>query len=89
MSTIQDFPLPLSLPDRQVAAVCLASGQSVRVDGHHLSRDADLDLIWGTDPYGVDYIASRGVNAEACLAAIDRALERSNPDMPSPAEWSW
>lgn len=83
------FNAPVSDGDRHVAAVCLASGNTVTVAGSRLQLDAHLDLVWGTDAYGVDYVAGNGRDAPACLQAIDKAIVRAFDDGRHPAEYSW
>ncbi len=79
----------MSEAEREVAAERLAAGQRISVSGSSLSIDRGLDLVWGTDAYGLDYVAASGCDTTACLAAVNRAILLGIDTAPHPAEASW
>lgn len=38
----------------------VSAGNDVEVEQHFVSPDQELDVVWGCDPYGVDYLVCQG-----------------------------
>ena len=61
----------------------LAMGQDVKVGCCSLFPDEELGVIWGTDPYGLDFMANNKFvlgDEMAAQKAIDRAIKVDNGD---------
>lgn len=83
------FDFPLSPSDRASAVtLLLATEDGIEIDGCGLFPDRKLDVIWATDAYGQDTIAS----SKADLAGVHEALEwinsmhRQSAEFKHPAE---
>lgn len=88
MNDIARFELPVSDADRHVIADCLASSDAVFVGQFLLTRDLSHNLIWGTDPFGVDFVAAQRLHTGDCLKAIERVVAMSLEQVAHPAEFS-
>lgn len=69
------------IPDALVQT--LANGNACSVGSCNLYPDDDLQLIWGCDPYGLDFVAVSNWDVgdvAAALAAIKRAVEVDEGD---------
>jgi hypothetical protein len=89
MTAATDFHTPLSDADQCAAVAMLAAGQGIRVDGVSLSVDLDAGVIWGCDPYGVDFLAAESIDRHGCLVAVSTSIARTPTGQRHPAEFSW
>lgn len=74
---------PLTVEDRAAAVAALDAGAPVQIGGCYLSPDDDNGLIWGTDPYGCDGVASTPRDATDALAWVDYQENRPLGDHPA------
>lgn len=78
------FPHPL--PAEQIPAMMDALSAGSRVAIGQVTFDVDEDAtVWGTDPYGCDFIAATSLDAGRIVASADRHHDLS---VPHPAEFS-
>jgi len=89
MTATTDFHAPLCDADQCAAVAMLAAGQGIRVDGISLSVDPGAGVIWGCDPYGVDFVAAQSIDRRGCQAAVSTSIARTLTCQRHPAEFSW
>ncbi|SAK93693.1 hypothetical protein AWB79_06990 [Caballeronia hypogeia] len=67
----------LSLPTPDELAAKLLAGQSFRVGGHFVIYDRDLDVVWYTNPYGIDGLLGNDAPTAAAMKSflIDMARD--------------
>lgn len=79
--------LPHPLPVEQIPLLMEALSKSQSVDVGQVTFSADEDAtVWGTDPYGCDFIAANSLDADKIITAADRLHD---PSMRHPAEFSY
>ena len=54
----------LSVPSPEDGARMLRAGETVEVQCHKLRYDLENEVVWGTNAYGVDFLAFRDPSAQ-------------------------
>ena len=52
----------------------LTKGKSVTIGQVSLFPDREMGLVWGTDPYGIDFVAAQGLDDAALRKALQTAV---------------